>query len=134
MDASVASPVHTTMGRTTKSYTTSLPNTDIYDMNKSTNKCTSVEVQGRPKTMYQCTLSIFPAKKVEKTEKKPKRPENSQYMTKPAAQMLIFFTLMQKSQILIVKLNLTHFPQYEPITLFLHNSLEFYPFSPSIVS
>ena len=30
--------------RTTKSYTTALPNTDFYNMNVSTNKCTSVVV------------------------------------------------------------------------------------------
>ena len=63
MDASVASPVHTTKGDAHyKGYTTALPNTGIYDMKISTNKCTSGMVQGRPKTMYKCTRSIFPAK------------------------------------------------------------------------
>ena len=41
MDAAVTSPVHTTKGANYKSYTTALPNTGIYDMNASTNKCTS---------------------------------------------------------------------------------------------
>ena len=41
MDASVASPVHTTKDAHYKGYTTLLPNICIYDMNASTNKCTS---------------------------------------------------------------------------------------------
>ena len=41
MDALVNSPVHTTKGPALKSYTTALPNTGIYDINASTNKCTS---------------------------------------------------------------------------------------------
>ena len=36
-----ASPVHTTKDTRHKGYTTALPNTGIYDMNASTNKCTS---------------------------------------------------------------------------------------------
>ena len=39
MDASVASPVHTTKGDAHyKGYTTALPNTGIHDMDASTNK------------------------------------------------------------------------------------------------
>ena len=44
MDASVASPVHTTKDAHYKDHTTALPNIGIYDMNASTNKCTSVVV------------------------------------------------------------------------------------------
>ena len=47
MDASVALPVHTTKDAHYKDHTT-LPNTAIYGMNASTNKCTS-GVYGRPK-------------------------------------------------------------------------------------
>ena len=48
MDASVASPVHTTKDAHYKDHTILLPNTAIYGMNASTNKCTS-GVYGRPK-------------------------------------------------------------------------------------
>ena len=44
MDASVPSPVHTTKDVHYKDHTTALPNTDFYDMNKRTNKCTNGEV------------------------------------------------------------------------------------------
>ena len=44
MDASVASPVHTTKDAHYKDHTTALPNIGIYDMNASTNKYTSVVV------------------------------------------------------------------------------------------
>ena len=36
MDALVASPVHTTKDAHNKDHTTALPNTGIYDINKST--------------------------------------------------------------------------------------------------
>ena len=51
MDASVASPVHTTKDAHYKDHTILLPNTAIYGMNASTNKCTS-GVYGRPKTIF----------------------------------------------------------------------------------
>ena len=46
-----ASPVHTTKDTNDKDYTDLLPNIGIYDMNVSTNKCTS-GVKGRPKTIH----------------------------------------------------------------------------------
>ena len=80
MDASVASPVHTTKDAHYKDHTIQLPNTAIFGMNASTNKCTSV-VQGRPKTIDKSTLSTtFPAKNGEINSKEPNRPENHQYL------------------------------------------------------
>ena len=78
MDASVTSPVHTTKVAHYKGYTTALPNTGIYDINASTNKCTSM-VWERPKTMFKCTLSCtFPPKNGGKNRKEPNRPEYQQ--------------------------------------------------------
>ena len=99
MDASVTSPVHTTKDAHYKGYTTLLPNICIYDMNASTNKCTC-GVQGRPKTMYQCTLSTtFPPKKGEINRKKPNRTENHQYLPKLVLQNSEFVNIQNnKSQ------------------------------------
>ena len=85
--------------RTTKNYTTALPNTDIYDMNKSTNKCTSVVVQGRPKTMYQYTLSIFPAKKGKKTEKCQRGQKTANICQDLLFRCRICFLLIHNSQL-----------------------------------
>ena len=41
MDSSVTSPVHTTKDTHYKGYTNQLPNIGTYDLNESTNKCTS---------------------------------------------------------------------------------------------
>ena len=65
-----------------KGNTALLPNTGIYDMNASTNKYSSGMVKGRQKTMYKCTLSIFPAKTGGENRKETKWPENSQYSPK----------------------------------------------------
>ena len=53
-----------------KDYTTLLPNIGFYDINTSTNKCTS-GAKGRPKTTYYVvyTLHFSRQKKGEKTEK-----------------------------------------------------------------
>ena len=73
-----ASPVHTTKDAHHKSYTTLLPNTDIYVMNKSANKCTS-GILGRPKNnVLVYNLYFFPAKKEEKTKKCQRDLKNSQ--------------------------------------------------------
>ena len=72
MDASVTSPVHTTKDAHYKDHTILLPNTAIYGMNASTNKCTS-GVYGRPNNnVLVYTLYYFPAKKGGRKQKKAK--------------------------------------------------------------
>ena len=79
MDASVASPVHSTKDAYYKGYTTLLPNTGIYNMNVSTNKCTS-GVRGRPRNNIKVyTVIHFSRQNLGENRKEPKWPENSQY-------------------------------------------------------
>ena len=57
-----ASPVHTIKDARNKDHTTAPPNTGIYSINESTNKCTS-GVKGRPKSnVLVYNLYCFPTK------------------------------------------------------------------------
>ena len=57
-----SSPVHTIKDARNKDHTTAPPNTGIYSINESTNKCTS-GVTGRPKcNVLVYNLYCFPAK------------------------------------------------------------------------
>ena len=62
MDASVASPVHTTKDAHHKVYTYQLPNIGTYDLNESTNKRTS-GVRGDRKQCASVHSSLFSRQK-----------------------------------------------------------------------
>ena len=69
MDASVASPVHSTKDTHHKCYTTALPNIGIYDTIASTNNVLVGNNRGDLKQCSSVHSPFFPPKKGEKTEK-----------------------------------------------------------------